>query len=379
MRRRPSIRLLLLALVGLAIAAALVVVNPLSSLLDDEADDAVAERERSTIATTTLTATVEAEGELVAADSRPVLAARAGTITGLAPVGTPIGATSTLYELDGEPTVALIGPIPAWRTLTSGDEGADVEQLETNLVDLGYDPDGLLTVDETFTEYTAEVVARWQADVGQAETGSVALGSIVFLPEAGTVTSVGAVVGDAVAGSGSTPILTVSTLTRELVATIDPSDLTTIGVGTELSVRLPDRSSRTAVVRQVGSLGDGTWQARADLTEGAGASDDGDEGDGNDGAGELPAGEVVPVTVSWTETIAAEVTTVRANALTRLDTGAYVIEVVEDLDRADADGGDEIGPTTRLTRFVEVGIGERSGSTVEIITDLPAGTTIIAP
>jgi hypothetical protein len=83
-----------------------------------------------------------------------------------------------------------------------------------------------------------------------------------------------------------------------------------------------------------------------------------------DDADALPEGDVVPVTVSWTEVIAADVITVRANALTRLDTGAYVLEVVE---------------SAGTTRFVEVGIGRRSGSTVELVTDLAPGTVVIAP
>ena len=347
MRRRPSIRLALPAVVGLLVAGALVVVNPLASILDGETDETTTGRERTAIATSTLTATVEAEGELVASGSRPVQATGAGTITAVAAVGTPVDAASTLYELDGEPTVALLGSVPAWRTLASGDEGVDVEQLEANLVALGYDPDGLLTVDETFTDDTAEVVARWQADIGRPETGSVALGSVVFLPAAGTITSVAATVGDTVTGPGPAPILTVSTLTRELVTDVDPGELTTIGVGTELSVRLPDGSSRTAVVRQIGSRGDGTWQARADLTDEVGTG----------GAAELPEGEAVPVTVTWTHTIAADVTTVRASALTRLDTGAYAVEVVDGGGTAESGGAGE-GATTR---FVEVGVGQRSG------------------
>ncbi|NIR34535.1 MAG: peptidoglycan-binding protein, partial [Actinobacteria bacterium] len=53
------------------------------------------------------------------------------------------------------------------------DEGPDVRQLEQALVDLGYDPDGALTVDEDFTGFTATVVERWQEDVGIEEDGIV--------------------------------------------------------------------------------------------------------------------------------------------------------------------------------------------------------------
>jgi len=60
--------------------------------------------------------------------------------------------------------------------------GIDVLQLETALVELGYDPDGELTVDQEFTSETAQVVERWQADLGIEVDGVVAADDIVFLP-----------------------------------------------------------------------------------------------------------------------------------------------------------------------------------------------------
>ena len=79
----------------------------------------------------------------------------------------------------------------AWRTMAVDDVGVDVFQLEANLVDLGYDPDGELTVDDTFTDYTADVVERWQEDLALEVTGRVALGSVVFVPSGSTTTTTG--------------------------------------------------------------------------------------------------------------------------------------------------------------------------------------------
>ena len=75
------------------------------------------------------------------------------------------------------------------------------------------------------------------------------------------------------------------------------------------------------------------------------------------------------MTVSWTHVLSADATVVRANALTRLDDGAYVVELVENPESA----GDE------RTRFVPVEIGARSGSMVEIVTDLEPGAVLVAP
>ena len=60
-------------------------------------------------------------------------------------------------------------------------DGADVEQLERNLVELGHDPGGM-TVDEEFDADTASAVESWQDAIGVPETGAVEPGDAVFLP-----------------------------------------------------------------------------------------------------------------------------------------------------------------------------------------------------
>ena len=161
------------------------------------------------------------------------------------------------------------------------------------------------------------------------------------------MTAAEASAGQALTAGASLPALTLSGQDRQLVFPVAAEDLGSIAVGTGVSARLPDRSTIEATVTTLGPTGDGSWLATAAIGQ----------------AAALPDGEAVPVTVSWTTTVAEDVTTVRANALTRLDSGAYVIEVVE---------GDQ-------TRLVEVDVGVRSGSTVEIVTDLAPGTVVIAP
>lgn len=343
-------RWLALVLVLVGVAAALVVVNPLTWLETDDDSDAAEPREQVALAVASLSSTVDVDGELVVAQSRPAMATGPGTVTSVLPVGSPVLASTVLFEIDGEPTVALIGDVPAWRGLTVDDEGPDVEQLERNLADLGYDPDGEMTVDQTFTEVTATVVERWQTDLGLEPTGRVGAGTIVFVPGPSEVTSVSATAGQALAAAGSTPLLTLSGDERQVVFEVAADELDTVEPGTDLSVRLPDRSTVAARVETLAPTGAGTWQGVAALVDGPGEA-------------VLPDGEAVPVTVSWTTVLADDVTTVRANALTRLDTGRYVLEVVDD----------------DQTRFVEVEIGSRSGSTVELVTDLEPGTMVIAP
>ncbi len=107
----------------------------------------------------------------------------AGTLTDAAAVGEVLRQGDVVYRIDAVPVVLLYGDQAMWRTLsTSSDDGPDIEQLEAALVELGYDPDGTVTVDEEFTSYTRSMVKRWQEDLGLEETGSVDVGDVIVAP-----------------------------------------------------------------------------------------------------------------------------------------------------------------------------------------------------
>jgi peptidoglycan hydrolase-like protein with peptidoglycan-binding domain len=108
-------------------------------------------------------------------------AGRAGTVTWLPPEGAVVAEGDVIVRIDEVPVVALTGELPMYRRLASGvDDGTDVRQLEEALVRLGYDPDGEVTVDETFSAATAAMVRRWQDDLGVADTGRVEVTDVVF-------------------------------------------------------------------------------------------------------------------------------------------------------------------------------------------------------
>jgi peptidoglycan hydrolase-like protein with peptidoglycan-binding domain len=143
-------------------------------------------------------------------DEPEALAGRAaGTITAVVPDDTELFEGDILYYVDGEPVVLLYGELPAWRTLDTRVEGADVEQLETALVRLGYDEDGDVTVDEEYTSATADMVERWQEDIGLEVTGTVPLGSVIFVDGPVTVDEAAVTVGTVVR-DGDTVVLLVA-------------------------------------------------------------------------------------------------------------------------------------------------------------------------
>lgn len=151
---------------------------------------------------------VPAYRDLSVSDDPLVVASRSsGTTTWVAEEGTVVEQGVVIYEVDGEPVVALYGDVPAFRTIADpvrGDNltGPDVLQLETALVALGFDPDSELTVDEEFTGRTENIVEDWQESIGVEETGAVVLGSVVFIPGPTQIVTAEVTTGDVV-NSGS--------------------------------------------------------------------------------------------------------------------------------------------------------------------------------
>src|ERR1035437_1475036 len=81
-----------------------------------------------------------------------------GTITWLPSVGQVIEFWQTLFEVDSEPVILMNGTRPAYRDLSASDTaGQDILQLNRNLVDLGFDPAGIVVDDEWQAASTAGV------------------------------------------------------------------------------------------------------------------------------------------------------------------------------------------------------------------------------
>lgn len=66
--------------------------------------------------------------------------------------------------------------------------GADVAQVEANLVALGFDPGRVISVDQHDSWATAVAVRRWQRAAGLPRTGAIPLGRVlVTLPDGSTI------------------------------------------------------------------------------------------------------------------------------------------------------------------------------------------------
>lgn len=196
---------------------------------------------------TDLVETQDADGTLGYGDQSKLGAPKQGTVTWLPATGATVRRGKTLAKIDQDPVTLLYGSVPMYRTLKDGDEGADVKQLEVNLSKLGYDG---FTIDDEFTENTAEAVEEWQDDLGLDETGTVSPAQVVFLPTAIRVadhdTEVGSKTGAA--------LLTYTGTRRTVTVKLKVSDQRLAKKGAKVTVELPSGQTAKGTITEVGTV-----------------------------------------------------------------------------------------------------------------------------
>ncbi|MEV5689471.1 peptidoglycan-binding domain-containing protein [Streptomyces sp. NPDC052164] len=300
---------------------------------------------------------IQVGGALSYSTPTPVIASGHGTLTALPAVGAVVKAGAKLYEVDGRPVVMLTGDRPMWRDLGPDiSDGPDVEQLKRNLIKLGH-ADGLgLTADQKFTPATVTAVKRWQKALGEKQTGTVSLGSVVMLPQAAVrVQQLGAQLGSAL---GATAVMTVSG--TDLVATAQPADnqLSQFKPNGRVTVKLADGSTIDGRIRSLvrGGTGDGgdNGSDGADKTTVTIALDH-----------QRQAKQAGPSSVTVTvvgETV-SDALIVPVTALLALDGGGYGVQVVS-------------GATTRLVR---IQLGLVADAKAQITGDIQADAQVVIP
>jgi hypothetical protein len=284
------------------------------------------------------------------------LAEPKGVVTQLAAAGDIVQPGATLYTLDGTlPVVLLRGSTPAWRTLEPGiSDGADVLELETNLVALGYGSDDL-AVDDHWDDATTAAVKRWQHALGIAETGVIELGAVLFEPGGIRVTDVSATLGGTIAEGA--PVLSGTSTNRVVAVNLGTAVAPKVTVGDPVDVLLPDGTTTTkgkvAEVSDVATAGQNGSGATIGITVTL---------DDPSATGSL---DQAPVQVAITTDTAAGVLAVPIEALVALREGGYAVEAV------DAAG-------TR--RYIGVDLGLFANGWVEVTGNgLTEGLTVAVP
>ncbi len=176
-----------------------------------------------------------------------------GTYTELPDPGQVVSLGQVLYRVNDGPVVLLYGTTPAYRTLSTGTSGADVAELNADLVALGYASSAQLSpTSDSFGSATMTALEKLQGSLGVTENGTLILGQAVFEPTALRVTTLSAPLGGGTQ-IGQTVMQTTST-TRQVEVALDASQQTEVAVGDKVTITLPNNQTTPGVVSSVGTV-----------------------------------------------------------------------------------------------------------------------------
>ena len=176
-----------------------------------------------------------------------------GTYTQLPSAGDKVECGSVLYRVNNHPVLLLCGPMPAYRSLSAGASGPDVAALNANLVHLGYatrtqiDPSS-----HDFSSATAAALKKLQSRLGEDQTGSLALGQAVFLPESVRIARVTGQLGGSAQPGMQVAQATSNTL--EVEVNLDPSQQREVKQGDRAQITLPDNTAVAGTVDRLGRV-----------------------------------------------------------------------------------------------------------------------------
>jgi Putative peptidoglycan binding domain len=319
----------------------------------------------------TLSQQVNASGTLgyvAQADGSPyqVVDQASGAFTQLPTTGQVIGCGKTLYAVANNPVALLCGSTPAYRSLSEGDSGPDVKELNANLVHLGYATSSELDPSsDYFGSETAYALEQLQAKLGEDQTGSLDLGQAVFLPGPLRISNTTATLGS-LAHPGATVAQATST-SRQVQVQLDASEQSSVKVGDRAQITLPDNSTTTGTVTRIGTV-----------ASSSGSSGSSDSGSGSStttipiyitlkdprAAGSL---DQAPVQVQITTAGVDNALIVPVDALVAQSGGAYAVETV------DARGVHRLVP-------VNLGLFDDADGLVQVTSSsLTAGDRVVVP
>jgi peptidoglycan hydrolase-like protein with peptidoglycan-binding domain len=307
--------------------------------------------------TSARSALARSQSALATAGSSALDYAQGAVYTSLPSVGEVIASDHSLYAIGGAPTILLYGSTLATRAFLAGmSAGPDVAELNANLEALGY---GSGLAGDEFTDASAAAIRAFQRVHGLAQTGELALGSLVFESGPVRVTSVTPTIGMGVAPG---PVLGVSSTARQVSVKLDASQQSSVKRGDRVLITLPDSQSTPGTVSYVASVAvaptsehgeEATPTIEVDITP-----------DEPRATGQL---DQAPVQVSITTASVESALVVPVSALLALAGGGYSVEQVQ------SDGVHRLLP-------VALGLFDDEAGDVQISgPQLRAGQRVVVP
>jgi hypothetical protein len=267
-RRRRLPRLLtLLGLAAAAVAIALVIIDPFAGgsggpggVVDNGYPTSLQAVTRGTLTSQTqVTGTL---GYAAQPNGSPfeVVGRMSGTYTWLPGTGEVIRCGRVLYRVTNNPVVLLCGSTPVYRSVSEGDSGPDVRELNANLVALGYASRASLDpASHYFSAATAGALERLQATLGVDETGSLGEGQAVLLPGPLRITQVLATLGTD-AGPGA-PLAQATSTRRQVAVDLDVNEQSSVKPGDRVTITLPNNETTAGIVTSVGAVASDSGQS----------------------------------------------------------------------------------------------------------------------
>jgi multidrug efflux pump subunit AcrA (membrane-fusion protein) len=283
-----------------------------------------------------------------------------GTYTELPSVGDRVDCGEVLYRVDDHPVLLLCGSTPAYRSLSQGDRGPDVAELNANLVHLGYSTRAQLAPSsESFGSATASALDKLQSELGDDRTGSLALGRAVFLPESVRIAMVTGQLGGTSPPGAQVAQATSDTL--EVQVALDPSQQSEVKTGDRVQITLPDNTSVAGKVDRLGRIA----HVPAGQNTGAGAATIPAYISLND-PGRARGLDQAPVQVEITTKGVENALSVPVTAIVGNSGGGFAVEVVR------ADGRRELVAVT-------LGLFDSAGGRVQVDGGLRVGDRVVVP
>jgi hypothetical protein len=313
-----------------------------------------------TVARQDLSSQTQVSATLGYAGSYSVVNQAHGTVTSLPSVGQVVSQGQVLYAVNGVPVVLLYGSTPAYRALSEGMSGADVAELNADLVTLRYATSSELDPSSNyFSAETAVALEGLQTALGVAENGTLSLGQAVFAPTAARVTSVSATLG--AAAQPNQPVLGATSTTRQVSIALDASQQSEVAVGDKVTITLPNNQTTAGVISSVGSVAttpaSGSSNTSPTITVLVNPTD----------AAATGTWDQAPVNVTITTGTVINVLVVPVDALLAQSSVGYVVEVVG------VNGVHHLVPVT-------LGLSDDADGLVQVSgTELEAGQRVVVP
>ena len=289
-----------------------------------------------------------------------------GTYTTLPDAGHTVDCGNVLYRVDNNPVLLLCGATPVYRSLSAGERGPDVEQLNANLVHLGYATSSQLDPSsDSFSSETAYALKRLQHDLGEDQTGSLDLGQTVFLPGPLRIAQTTATLGST--AQPGVPMAQATSTGRQVQVQLDPSQQSNVTVGAQAQITLPDNHTTPGTVTRIGTVVSSS-----------------PSGSGSSGPGAASSSPTIPIAISLTHPSAAgslDQAPVQVRITTAGVTNALIVPVTAIVGKSGGGLAVEVvraGGRRELVA-VELGLFDDADGLVQVEGPLRAGDAVVVP